>query len=312
MPTGSPRIATGVVLDVKVETETIRVQLDRAAKRRLFDQTAMVDVAELGLNGQIAWFRFLAESGASEVVNDGAGLAVVTGLASNSDNGIVVDRETLRDSRSVRRLIDHVLECNVPASLVLSEPVSPRELRVLLDLGLTAENGANDMGKAIRGRPRVAPPDDVEIAEVHDANSLLRGLRALGDDWFDESECLARMTCYQRLGFGPGHRLRHWIALRAGHVIAMATSFRFDQSVVLMHCGVIEPERRRGVASALTAARMGAAFDDGATNAVLSPSPDGFELHRQLGFRLEPLPPNRWFYLPVVRCPARAPHDARS
>lgn len=260
-----------------------------------------MDVAELGLSGQIEWFRFLGEAGAGEVVDDGAGFAVVTGLASSSDNGIVIGREAISDRRSVRRLIDHVLDCNVSASLVLSEPVSTPEMRVLLDLGLTPENRANDMGKAIRSRPTVAPPDDVEIAEVHDADTLLGGLRALGENWFDEPECLARMTCYQRLGFGPGHRVRHWIALRAGHVIAMATSFRFDQSVVLMHCGVIEPERRRGVASALTAARLGAALDDGATSAVLSPSPDGFELHRQLGFRLEPLPPNRWFYLPE-RC----------
>ena len=84
----------------------------------------------------------------------------------------------------------------------------------------------------------------------------------------------------------------------ADTAIAMATSFRFDRSVVLLHCGVVESERRKGIGTALTEARLSAAFDEGTTSAVLSPSPDGYELHSQLGFELDRCLPDRWFYVP--------------
>lgn len=259
----------------------------------------VVNIAETGLAGQVAWFQFLAQSEAAHAWEDGTGLAVVTGLSSNSDNGIVVDRAALSDERAVRSLVDKVLAHGVPASLVLSEPAAESEIGFLLELGLRPENSANEMGRSIGRRPAISPPPDVEIAEVTDRESLHAGLQALGADWFDETECLKYGGCYERLGFGPGHRVRHWTAMEDGQVIAMATSFRFAEVVTLMHCGVVESERRRGIATALTAARLSAALDDGATSAVLSPSPDGYQLHRQLGFHLSPTLPNRWFYLPV-------------
>lgn len=80
----------------------------------------------------------------------------------------------------------------------------------------------------------------------------------------------------------------------------MATSFRFDHVVVLSQCGVLPGHRRRGIATALTAARLTAAIAQGATTAVLSPSPDGYELHHHLGFDLVRSHPDRWFHLDLA------------
>ena len=77
----------------------------------------------------------------------------------------------------------------------------------------------------------------------------------------------------------------------------MATSFLYDETVVLLHCGVDPAHRRRGVATALTDARLRAAISSGATTAVLSPSPDGYELHNQLGFDCVPACPDRWLHI---------------
>lgn len=258
-----------------------------------------MDIGEIGLAGQIAWLRFLAGTNTDLAWEEGTGVAVVTGLSSNSDNGIALDRAALRNEPAVQSLVERVLARGVPASLVVSEPAPESEIGFLLDLGLRPENSANEMGKIVGPRPEISLPTAVEIGEVLDQELLLAGLRALGTDWFDEAEALRYLDCYLRLGYGPGHRLRHWIASQDGQVIAMATSFRFADVVILMHCGVVQSERRRGIATALTAARLSAALDDGATRAVLSPSPDGYHLHSQLAFEVGAVPPNRWFYLPV-------------
>ncbi|MEU4690589.1 hypothetical protein [Actinoplanes sp. NPDC023714] len=42
---------------------------------------------------------------------------------------------------------------------------------------------------------------------------------------------------------------------------------------------------------------LAAAARDGAVQAVLFPSPDGFHLHRSLGFTSVPVRPDRCFYL---------------
>ncbi len=52
-------------------------------------------------------------------------------------------------------------------------------------------------------------PADVEIDEVVDRKSLDAGLSAVGTGWFDEAEGLKYLDYYARLGYGPGHRVRH-------------------------------------------------------------------------------------------------------
>ena len=62
---------------------------------------------------------------------------------------------------------------------------------------------------------------------------------------------------------------------------------------------VADDERRRGIGRALALTRLREATQRGSTIATLSPSPDGFELYRRLGFTVQPIPAGRWFHLPA-------------
>lgn len=256
-----------------------------------------MDIAEISLAAQVAWFEHLARRG-FDSLKIGPALAVVTGVASNIDNGILVARATLADPGALDALIDFVRGRNVPASCVVLEMVEPELLMPLLERGLTPENDAVEMGLALdpaRGAARALDPG-IEIEEVTDPAALRSGLDAMR--WLEGDDLERQVAVAVGSGYGPWSAVRHWIARDSQAVVGMATSFRFDDVVVLAQCGVIAGYRRRGIASALTDVRLAAAVDAGSTVAVLTPSPDGQLLHSRRGFRLVTAHPNRWFYLP--------------
>lgn len=256
-------------------------------------------LVNLAIEAQHAWFELLARSSVGPTWELGSGMAVVTGIPSNSDNGIVLDRAALNNETSVQHLIRPVLDTSLPATLVLTETVPAKELAPLEALGLQPENSANQMAMSLSTAPDYIEPAGIVIDEVSNTRQLRGGLGVLGQNWFDETELEQRLNCFAQIGIGPSSPVRHWLASRDGEVVAMATSFRFRDIVELAHCGVLAPERRKGIATALTAVRLTSAFEDGASQAVLSPSPDGYELHRTLGFQTTRVSKSRLFYLPT-------------
>jgi GNAT superfamily N-acetyltransferase len=141
--------------------------------------------------------------------------------------------------------------------------------------------------------------DGYEPVEVLGQAELRDGLAALGADWYEGEELDQRVFLYERVGYGPGQPVRHWVAYTDRNPVGRATSFVFDEVVALQHCGVRPSHRRRGIGSALTGAQLAAAVKAGARFAVLSPSPDGYCLYRHLGFTLVAGHPDRWFYFPT-------------
>lgn len=138
-----------------------------------------MDVAELALAGQAAWFELLSRRGA-ESVGMAGGLAVVSGLGSNTENGVVACRATLADEGAVGMLVDWVARRAVPASLIVAEPVEPELLAPLLAHGLVAERAGTEIGMALtdaRLPPATVP--GVHVVEVADAGTLGDGL----PDW---------------------------------------------------------------------------------------------------------------------------------
>lgn len=254
-----------------------------------------VDYAEVVLRGHVAWFELLARVGSDSRRVAGA-LAVVTGVQSNSDNGIAVDPETV-DLGGLEALLAWLRASDVPASCVLTKPADAATLRRLGSLGLTPDNDGREMGRSLDGyQPPRPTARGYEIAEATTAADVMDGLLALGDDWYEGQDREARHRLDLCVGVGRRSPVRHWVARRRGVPVAMATSFRVGDVVILQRCGVDALHRRRGVATALTAAWLPAAIADGATAAVLSPSPDGYELHRHLGFSLVRSHHDRWFH----------------
>ena len=260
-----------------------------------------MDISELALRAQVAWFRGLAAGGFAQI-SAGDGFAVSTGLDSNSENGAVIAPSVLGNRHELDALLVWLREKAVPASMLVTGPLTPEAIAQLVDRGLEPERTGNNMGRLLAGfDPDVAglPAPGWQISEVADAQALRQNQRVYADDgWWDESgELDRRVEIAARLGFGPDRPIRHWTARHQGVPVGAATSFQFDDVVLLVHCCVATRWRRHGIGTALTRVRLAAAARNGAVRAVLFPSPDGYHLHDSLGFELAPVHPNRCFYL---------------
>jgi GNAT superfamily N-acetyltransferase len=186
--------------------------------------------------------------------------------------------------------------------VLITGPLEPEATVQLVDRGLEPEHTGNNMGRLLTGlHTDVAGllPPGYQISEVTDAQALRENYGVYAaDDWWDEpGELHHHVEIAARLGFGPGRPIRHWTARHQDVPVGAATSFQFDDAVLLVHSCVAAPWRRQGIGTALTRVRLAAAINRGAVQAVLFPSPDGYHLHHCLGFDLAPVHPNRWFYL---------------
>lgn len=260
-----------------------------------------MDISELALRAQAAWFRGLAAAGFAQI-SAGDGFAVSTGLDSNTENGAVIAPSVVDDPRESDALLAWLREKAGPASVLVTGPPAPEATARLIDRGLVPERTGNNMGRLLAGfDPDAARPaaPGWQIGEVTDAEALRQNQRVYADDgWWDESgELDRRVEIAARLGFGPGRPIRHWTACHQGVPVGAATSFQFDDAVLLVHCCVATRWRRQGIGTALTRVRLAEAARRGAVQAVLFPSPDGYHLHHSLGFELAPVHPNRCFYL---------------
>jgi hypothetical protein len=260
-----------------------------------------VDISEVALRAQEAWFRGLAAAGFPQI-SAGDGFAVSTGLESNTENGAVIAPSVLETPHTLDALLVWLREKAVPASVLVTGPLEAEATARLIERGLEPELTGDDMGRLLSGFDLDAAGLSVpgyQISEVTDAQALRQNYRVYADHaWWDEAgELDHRVETGVRLGFGPGRPIRHWTAYHQGVSVGSATSFQFDDAVLLAHCCVASRRRRHRIGTALTRVRLAAAAGQGAVRAVLFPTPDGYHLHHFLGFDLAPVHPNRWFYL---------------
>ncbi|MEV6489130.1 GNAT family N-acetyltransferase [Actinoplanes sp. NPDC051633] len=260
-----------------------------------------MDISELALRAQEAWLHCLAAGGFPQI-SAGDGFAVSTGLHSNPENGAVIAPSILDNPHELDALLVWLREKAAPASVLVTGPLESEATARLIDRGLEPERTGNNMGRLLAGfGPDTAGPpvSGWQISEVTDVQALRQNHRVYADDgwWEEPGELDRRVEIAVRLGFGPGRPIRHWTAYSQGASVGAATSFEFDDAVLLVHCCVATRWRRHGIGTALTRVRLAAAACQGAVHAVLFPSPDGYHLHHALGFDLAPVRPNRLFYL---------------
>jgi GNAT superfamily N-acetyltransferase len=231
-------------------------------------------------------FRFLAGSGRAEFRREPGVLAVATGAWSNTDNGIVLERDDV-DEELIGDLVGWFRD---PASLICSGFDASDELRErLTGLGLEEETTGVSTGVDLRGLelPSPSPPDGISIAEATTARDL--------DDWL---EVALATGIYEQRDRRP-LPLRHWVARRRNRPVGLATAFFLSGTVLLEHVAVIEEERRRGLGTALALVRLHEARRFGCGLAVFGTTPESAALYSRFGFTTQPDEGRRWFYLPL-------------
>lgn len=261
--------------------------------------TASSPVAAAGHRAGIARLEVFAESSHSDVRRGERWFAVATGVSSNDMNG-VVSAGPVSDA-DADQLIAWFRDRDLPASWWTKEP-DDRLTAVLLERGAQPERTGWWAGRAGGvGSEDGAPPPGVVVRRVASAADLDQWLDVAGAcGWIDdEDDRAARAALYLSVGLDhPG--LGHWLALRDGTAIAMASSFVHDDVIDLCNLAVVDDERRRGVGTALALERLRHGGGCAAGLAVAALSPDGWELYRTIGFESVPVVPDLQFYLPLA------------
>ena len=203
-------------------------------------------------------------------VGDGFGLR--TGLHDNSRNGVVSSRlpRDVDTGTVIARFT------GTPARWYVGEDgTEAGDLRKrLVRAGCEPERSSVHMAAALTALDAARSPD---VREVHDVDDLVH---------LDLAEA--------RLLAAAGAPLRHFVVGR----VAGLTTFTTGTTTLGVHLRVERSMRRHGLARTLVRHATTRAVDDGATHAVLAPTPATIPLYERLGLVLEQSRPDRWYYLP--------------
>jgi ankyrin repeat protein/GNAT superfamily N-acetyltransferase len=254
---------------------------------------------ELGWVAEEAYLRLLAGSPLAATRPCGDGIAAMTGVDSNSENGVACSRidgdveATIADT--LRWLTDH----DAPAQWLLADPVAPSDLRErLVAAGAQPERSAVVMGAVLDRLALGDPlPAGFEIVAVRDEAALRAWAEVV-----EPAEPRARaVEVLASLGLGADAPLQHRLARSGGEVLGAASFLLHGETVLGRELTVVAPERRGGIGRALVQAGAREAIAAGARVALVGPTPDTVAFYRLLGFALRPWPRDRSFYLPLPR-----------
>jgi ankyrin repeat protein/GNAT superfamily N-acetyltransferase len=254
---------------------------------------------ELGWAAQAAYLRLLATSPLAERRTCGDGVVVITGVESNTENGVVCSRLDGDVDATVAATLRWLDERDAPSQWLLADPVSPVDLRErLVAAGARPERTAVVMG-AVLGRLALddAPPLGLEIAPVRD-EAALRAWAEVVEPAEPRSRAVAVLAS---LGLGADAPLQHRVAHRDGAIVGAASFFTHGDTVLGQQLAVVATEQRGGIGRALAHACAREALTAGARVALVEPTPDTVAFYRLLGFALRAWPRDRSFYLPLPR-----------
>jgi GNAT superfamily N-acetyltransferase len=264
------------------------------------------------LAAQAAYLRHLGTAATAEVFEVPGVYAVRTGIASNTENGVLSSGQTRLSEQQVSAVARWLDSSRVPASWLCAEGGQKESAYALLAAGWRPDNDSWEMRAEIArlSLDRLAPPAGVAIVTVSSAPELDAWLDVGGAcGWFDTAEeRQAWRKLHLALDRGRSAASRLCVAFRGDRPVGMAASFDADAIVLLSAVAVVADERRRGIGRSLALARLRDAREHGCALAVLAPSPDGVKLYGSLGFEAHRQPQNRWFFLPVPSAPADEAH----
>jgi ankyrin repeat protein len=297
VPVGARGPAGVTALAVAEDADVIALLRARGAdpgKRAPVDERRRDEppYAELAWAAEAAYLRHLATSPVAESGPCGDGIAVVTGIDDNTENGVVCSRldGPVEDVVAWMR--------GVPAQWLVADGELHERLAAA---GASTERTAVLMGAELERMALDAPaPAGLEITAVRDEAAhaewmAVAGVTTLGAGPADLER---RTAVVASLGLGAEAPVQLRIARRDGRAVGIASFFVHGETVVGQHVGVLAPERLAGIGRALIVAVARDARAAGARYAVLAPTPDTIAFYRLLGAVLRPALRDRVFSLP--------------
>jgi GNAT superfamily N-acetyltransferase len=254
------------------------------------------------LAAQAAYLRHVGTAPVAEVLEREGVYAVRTGVASNSENGVVSAGNAPVGADVAHDVIGWLNERKLPASWLCAEGQACAETtRNLEDAGCQLDRGSWEMRVGLNQLDLDAwqVPVDARIAPVASERDVEVWLDIAGEcGWFEtEAERRAWEELHLGLALRRSAPSRLYVAFCRERAVGMASAFYGKEIVLLTAVGVLAGERRKGIARSLVLTRLREARDRGCKVAVLAPSPDGAKLYQALRFETHPLPADRWFYL---------------
>ncbi len=246
----------------------------------------MTSWSSAALAAQASYYSFLRSSPFVETRAVGDGFAVISGICSNTENGVVASTATEKDVDST---LAWFREREVPAMWLNANASVSRQLVLA---GARRDVGGVDMGADLRELelPRALPPQGVRIepartlAQLEAVLSIMRR-HNLFDGAADERRA---REVFASLGLTDGCALQHYLATHQGEPVGMATAHFTESIVLLQHVVVIASCRRQGLGRALAVVRLQEALARGCRAAVLGPTPESEALYQPLGFTVTP------------------------
>jgi GNAT superfamily N-acetyltransferase len=247
---------------------------------------------EAAWSAEVALFRLIARSPQAETHVVGDGFAFVTGQFDNTRNGVVCSRLPEQNAdEQIASVLGWLRHRRAPAQWLLQPRTEPQDLREHLErAGCKPERSAVHMAAPIADldlSPR-REPAELEIAGIHDTESLLQALNDPDD---------ARL--WASLGLQDGAPLRHYAALLAGRTVGMISILIDGANAEVLELVVDASERRRGIGRALVLHAVHEAAAAGCGAATIGPTPATVPFYEALGLVLERYPPDRCYYTPL-------------
>ncbi len=283
-------------LEVAEDADVVALLTQRGAdpgKRAPVDEERADEppYAELAWAAEAAYLRYLATSPLVETGPVGDGIAVITGIDDNTENGIVCSRL----DGPVEEVVAWMR--GVPAQWLVADGALHERL---VAAGASAERTAVIMGAELDRLLDAPEPAGVTIDAARDDAALAEWMALAGTTAFGSpaEELERRAAVLASLGLAAAAPLQLRIARRDGRAVGIASFFVRGATMLGQHIGVLATERLGGVGRALALACARDAQAAGARVAVLAPTPDTIAFYRLLGAVLRPALRDRSFYLP--------------
>jgi len=214
-------------------------------------------------------------------------IAVVTGVNSQFLNVVIdTNRDANTSPEAIKTMIDFFAKYNVPWSWFVAMSATNNSL---VEQGFSLLEKVPGLYFDLSSQLPEIHMEHISVQEVGSNDDLSQWIKPLNEG-FPTTDGYNDNDVYRKLNADLLHRgegkLCHFIAYYKNELAGAATLFIGDNSVMLHNLAVMSKFQRHGIGTALALRRMAIAKQLKFKHCFLDASEDGFELYKNLGFKV--------------------------